>query len=708
MAARRHSRHPILHPTVEVRPLAGSLPGTFVPVVERIKGPADLLGSGDCTLEFMGETFELEAEGGWFYPKGGSPREILVVPDPDDPSTVLVITVEPVAGVLAQYGVLAWTLESQFDWLSQPLFDVKDHVLKVELFRDEACTKPLDDWPAEGGNPWSAKYLISEENNLYVQVTARSGYGDYFIVNVGTESSPDAATMQLHEVVPGRYRNTSADDSGLLRLGEDAGFVPPSPHIHWVKVMDEELLSVRARKIGSMTELCSRNIMVDRAEFAAGSGEWPKYDPLGAQQAYLDTTAQTFADEAGDAGFFNNGLQKGDNLTLSLCEKAQDGNHTEADILFITGEEGLVVDVEDSQTFGTFSSITWDDDIEFVAIWSCHVFGYLNSEEFDEDEWVSEWVSSIAARKTHIVLGTVSSVRVTGNDEVEDFFKYALDEDQTVINAWKNACLEGIDEEYAILARTANIADKLKGPITRDSTSTAFTYYYYEGPDGGDDCGLPDAGPLVAQTSNALSSTHSDALAATRILPVFTSSTTVVYRCDITSVTNVQRTDSLDESGARDLALHLAGERLHLDGMDTPRVARMMKATFDATDIRRTWQPDVESHAVEIRHVLSGVPLDGDEATLIMSPNGSCACRVRWTQGIRQSRVVHCISAAEAVVSAKARGLIDTALPTGPIEHAASLRYRSSVLPDGRTEIRPHWMLKISGRPNVHVDAVQP
>ena len=118
--------------------------------------------------------------------------------------------------------------------------------------------------------------------------------------------------------------------------------------------------------------------------------------------------------------------------------------------------------------------------------------------------------------------------------------------------------------------------------------------------------------------------------------------------------------------------------------------------------------PDVESHAVEIRHVLSGVPLDGDEATLIMSPNGSCACRVRWTQGIRQSRVVHCISAAEAVVSAKARGLIDTALPTGPIEHAASLRYRSSVLPDGRTEIRPHWMLKISGRPNVHVDAVQP
>ncbi|NLX13250.1 MAG: hypothetical protein GXY44_06290, partial [Phycisphaerales bacterium] len=95
MAARRHSRHPILHPTVEVRPLAGSLPGTCVPVVERVKGPADLLGSGDCTLSFMGEEYELEAEDGWFYPQGGSPRFWVATDGDLDPENTYLISYEP-------------------------------------------------------------------------------------------------------------------------------------------------------------------------------------------------------------------------------------------------------------------------------------------------------------------------------------------------------------------------------------------------------------------------------------------------------------------------------------------------------------------------------------------------------------------------------------------------------------------------------------
>ena len=75
--------------TVEVRALDGSLPGTFVPVVERVKGPADLLESGDCTLSFMGEEYELEAEDGWFYPQGGSPRYWVVTDGCIDPGTTV-------------------------------------------------------------------------------------------------------------------------------------------------------------------------------------------------------------------------------------------------------------------------------------------------------------------------------------------------------------------------------------------------------------------------------------------------------------------------------------------------------------------------------------------------------------------------------------------------------------------------------------------
>jgi len=140
MAARRHSRHPILHPTVEVRALDGSLPGACVPVVERVKGPADLLESGDCTLSFMGEEYELEAEDGWFYPKGGSPCDRVVVPNQADPSTVLIITYEPVASVLAWYDVEDWSLESLLGWQAQPLFGVKVRVLKVDLDVDSGNT----------------------------------------------------------------------------------------------------------------------------------------------------------------------------------------------------------------------------------------------------------------------------------------------------------------------------------------------------------------------------------------------------------------------------------------------------------------------------------------------------------------------------------------------------------------------------------------
>jgi len=52
-----------------------SFPGTFVPIVERIKGPPGLLGNGDFTLKFMDDIFELEEEDGWFYPSDGVTNE---------------------------------------------------------------------------------------------------------------------------------------------------------------------------------------------------------------------------------------------------------------------------------------------------------------------------------------------------------------------------------------------------------------------------------------------------------------------------------------------------------------------------------------------------------------------------------------------------------------------------------------------------------
>ena len=143
---------------VEVTPLGGTLPGAFVPVVERIKGPADLLGGGDCVLEFMGGTFELEAEDGWFYPKGGSPRNTVVVPDPNDPSAGRIITFERAAGAIALYGVPDWKLESMLDWQSKSLFDVKVRVIRIESV--ELVGAPSDGLVVKTGDEVAIKVNI--------------------------------------------------------------------------------------------------------------------------------------------------------------------------------------------------------------------------------------------------------------------------------------------------------------------------------------------------------------------------------------------------------------------------------------------------------------------------------------------------------------------------------------------------------------------
>ncbi len=119
---------------VGVMPLGGTLPGACVPTVERIRGPADLLGNSDCTLTFMGAEYALEEEDGWFYPQGGSPRFSIPVSDPDNPSAVLIITYEPLTGGNLRYIQSATTLAALLKWQGQSILITEMTIIRIGFF----------------------------------------------------------------------------------------------------------------------------------------------------------------------------------------------------------------------------------------------------------------------------------------------------------------------------------------------------------------------------------------------------------------------------------------------------------------------------------------------------------------------------------------------------------------------------------------------
>jgi hypothetical protein len=182
-------------------------------------------------------------------------------------------------------------------------------VLKVELFRDDACTKILDDWPAESGKPRSPKYVFGAENGIYVQVTGPAGLGNsYFTVKVTSEADTTGIHLHLHETSPGIYRNCNASGSEVLYLDKPT-HVGTANDIY-LKVLEEEVLPFTLKASG--TEVCSTDVKTDRAEIGVEwQGEYATYDTSATLNTADDFTDGVY-DHMGDANLvwakeFNNG-----------------------------------------------------------------------------------------------------------------------------------------------------------------------------------------------------------------------------------------------------------------------------------------------------------------------------------------------------------------------------------------------------------------
>ncbi|TGO03371.1 hypothetical protein PN36_07735 [Candidatus Thiomargarita nelsonii] len=133
-------------------------------------------------------------------------------------------------------------------------------VVKVEVFRDANFTLPLTDWPASGGNPRSARFLLGSDDPIYVQVTGigtnpskQETISD--AIRVLSESEPTGIPLTLTETgVNGVFRNSG----DLLFLSTESSQGDQKK----IKVVDEEVLSFKPSN-----QSCF-DVMVDRAELS--------------------------------------------------------------------------------------------------------------------------------------------------------------------------------------------------------------------------------------------------------------------------------------------------------------------------------------------------------------------------------------------------------------------------------------------------------
>jgi len=142
-------------------------------------------------------------------------------------------------------------------------------VVRIQLFRDEAATLTLDDWPQNpvSGLPRSPKHLFAKEDNIFGRVTTEPGFGNgYFSFVVASQSDTNGISIKLDEITPGVHQNTTASGE-VLRLADVTG----SGATDTLKVVDEEILTFELNLWPKKQPLLiTKDVMVDRAEATGG------------------------------------------------------------------------------------------------------------------------------------------------------------------------------------------------------------------------------------------------------------------------------------------------------------------------------------------------------------------------------------------------------------------------------------------------------
>jgi len=322
---------------------------------------------------------------------------------------------------------------------------------------------------------------------------------------VRVTSGSDAAGFELvlDEQSTGVYRNTEASGNRLaLAAGTTRG------QVDRIKVVDEEVLQVAWVDKPEF----SYSAMVDRGEWlaiAASEGS----EGIQLVDNFNQNIATAKAKMTSDYSWAENGYipghiydpstagnadQQHEDTKPTVLNNGCQGSTSCADFLFYSGHgyQGQLTMCEpvNNSVIGVvwlpYGQVAngWAADAEF-CIWNgCEILGYAGAPDHAVDDWIQNIFS---ARPLHAVLATCDQNRAEALDDDFGAFISNLRGGSTVVNAWRNACLAGMNTPYAILVREANLHDYVvpfssqsaSTQLTRDhvGTLTPFLYLWYSG-----------------------------------------------------------------------------------------------------------------------------------------------------------------------------------------------------------------------------------
>jgi hypothetical protein len=333
------------------------------------------------------------------------------------------------------------------------------------VFRNEACTLVLDDWPTLGKKPRSPKWVFGKEDNIFIRITAPSGKGNnYFKVLVTSESapSPGGVTVDLTEVSPGIYKNVGVEQ---LRLGDTT----VDGNIDYIEVLDEEVVTFTVIQPALVpgSEPCRLDVMLDRFELLRVAGSDLKNTanpaiPSGSELAnvFNDMLAKELDafTTANHIPWFNGYLSgknydplgnnaaadlSNENLKVSALSKGFDTslpNMTSSDLPTYArhGLEGVVMVLKVGVQFGFPPSVNqgvfwpirtwtpppnvypqpvlvtldWTRDVDWFPALACEVFGIMDvnpqtglRDVPKPDKYVSCWKNYLSGTSLHMMLG---------------------------------------------------------------------------------------------------------------------------------------------------------------------------------------------------------------------------------------------------------------------------------------------------------------
>jgi len=362
-----------------------------------------------------------------------------------------------------------WTIESEVlpETNLVPPFDeeaaLRD-LLVVDLFFDPEFTRPVTDHPAADGRPRSPRFLITKEDRLYLRVvncgTAPLGtVTATFTTEAGTESGP----IPLERVADNVFANTGTP----MRV--DFAFDPAEPAI---PLLDEEVITFDVETSSGPTG--SRDIMLDRAEFAAGGlqfmydGNPPLTDPGLPPNAEANARAPMLRSMitngnfwlAGDETYhFRWGTNTIPNELTAFIQNTGAAepfdnesdlfafvSHGQSDGSFydhpqIQGQNNLLIFDPDDPVHGIDNELHWNSDTDWAYTPVCLTLSHPGTQV---------WVRAMqgADRPVHMVLGAKGGMSPDANARFLLFSELTLEQGRPILDAYREAMETSDTDSY--------------------------------------------------------------------------------------------------------------------------------------------------------------------------------------------------------------------------------------------------------------------